>query len=54
MINFLIYHSSAPDDEYGYSAGYYRVQYSSKEKLRDDLTIAVLNAMEKKEYSFGF
>lgn len=54
MINFLIYHSSAPDDEYGHSAGYYRVQYSSKEKLRDDLTIAVLNAMEKEEYSFEF
>ena len=54
MINFLIYHASAPDDEYGHSAGYYRVQYSSKEKLRDDLTIAVLNAMEKEEYSFEF
>lgn len=54
MINFLIYHSSAPDDEYGHSAGYYRVQYSSKEKLREDLTIAVLNAIEKKEYCFDF
>lgn len=54
MINFLVYHGSEPGDDFGNSSGYYRVQYSSKEKLKKDLAIAILNAIEKKENGFNF